>query len=228
MHGTLQQAFASSSVSIPSTSGSDGFQPLAPPQPSLGAGHVILIALLFAAMAGLLAPFWLLADRLAADPAARAVVSQNPVIALQLGLGLALLLAIFGWPLAALVRKGLVRRDVRIDGAFVSATDAAPWGERAWREPLGAYMGLQRRVRSSLSGLEQELVLVHPHRSRSVVVQSAAHIPQDAIDFLAQALDLAEIRSREATSVHPMHGLPHAASRPSVGAAVPLEGAAAR
>ncbi|WP_439542671.1 hypothetical protein [Hyphomicrobium sp.] len=159
-------------------------------------GRPLLLALLVPATLALLWPFWLLASHLASDPAARAIVADRPMIALQLGFGLLVLLAVFAVPLAALARGVLQKRHVTIDGGFVHVTATGLAGSNSWVEPISAYRGLARRVRSSLSGVSQELVLVHPRRSRSVVVRSAPQISQEQVDFLAHSLKLAEIPSR--------------------------------
>jgi hypothetical protein len=152
--------------------------------------------LLVPATLALLSPFWLLAEHLASDPSTRAIVAERPMIALQLSAGLLVLLAVFAYPLAALARTLLEKRHVTIEGGFVHVTAIGIAGSKSWAEPIGAYRGVTRRIRTSLSGVSQEVVLVHPRRSRSVVVRSQPQISQEQVDFLAQSLNLAEIPSR--------------------------------
>jgi hypothetical protein len=198
MHGTLPDLVASASASLTGAP-----QPIQPsptplqfgPNP-VGMGRPVLLALLVPATLALLAPFWLLASHLASDPSARAIVAHRPMTALLLGIGLIVLLAVFAVPLAALARSVLQRRHVTIDGGFVRVTVTGLTGSGSWVEPISAYSGLARRVRSSYSGVLQELVLVHPHRARSVVVRSQPQITQEQVDFFAHSFNLAEIPSR--------------------------------
>jgi hypothetical protein len=208
MHGTLPDTLSALREAAPSPPSPF---PIALEQASVSTGRIILLALLFPALAGLLAPFWLIVAQFASDPSARAVVADRPLVAIQLAAGLLVLLAIFGFPMAALARTTFTRRRILIDGAFVHATDSGISGTQSWVEPLGAYKGLARRVRSSLSGVRHELVLVHARPSRSVVLTSSAQISKDTVDFAARVFNLAEIPSREAASFRPLHGFPHLA-----------------
>jgi hypothetical protein len=169
------------------------------------------MALIGPALIALMAPFWLVAGELASEPAARAIVAHRPLLAVELIAGLMVLLAIFGWPLVSLARQALNRRRISIDGAFVTAREQGPLGTSTWTEPLSAYLGVTRRVRSSLSGVRHELVLVHPRQSRSVVLHTSALISQDFVEQAARLLALAEIPSREASNVAFQQGSPRLA-----------------
>lgn len=159
----------------------------------------------------LMAPFWLVVVQLASDPAARAVLAGRPLIGVQLLVGLLVLAWIFGWPLVHLARRGLDRRRVTIDGTWVRSDAIGLLGKPSWAEPLAHYAGVTHRVRTSLSGVRHELVLVHRRPSRSLVLQSASQIPQDAAGSVARLFALAEIPSREAASFTPLHGYFHIA-----------------
>lgn len=185
-----------------------------PPSPSYvvleqgaeGAGRFVLLAVLCPILLALMVPFWLVLSHMISDPAARAVVVDRPLMGVQLGLGLIVLVWIFGWPLAYLTRGVLRRRLIRIENGLVSAKETGLFGGSGWTEPLAAYVGLTRRVRTSLSGVRQELVLVHERPSRSVILQSSPQISQDTADSMARLFALAEIPSREAASFTPLHG----------------------
>ncbi|MCC7253740.1 hypothetical protein [Hyphomicrobium sp.] len=168
-------------------------------------GRFVLLAVLIPVLVALLTPFWLVFSQLASDPAARAILAGRPLIGVQLLAGLALLIWIFGWPLAHLCRS-LARRRVTIDGALVRSDAVGLFAASSWTEPLAHYAGLSHRVRTSLSGVRQELILVHPRGSRSVVLQSAPQISRDAVETAARLFALAEIPSREAASLMPVHG----------------------
>lgn len=186
-----------------------------------GWGRLFLLALLGAALTLLMVPFWLIGTHLVTDPAARAVVAARPQAALSLGLGLVLLFWIFGWPLAAHARCALGRR-ITIAGGLVRAEGRGLFGPRAWVEPLASYAGVAHRVRSSLSGIRHELILVHRRPSRSVLLLASSQISQETVEAAARLFALAEIPSREAARLAPLHGFfPLAEPQPQLAAVLP-------
>lgn len=182
------------------------------PRPE-GSGRLVLLTLSGAALAALMVPFWLVAEALAAEPAARAIVAGRPMLAVELVAGLLVLLALFGWPLVSLAKSAVHRRVIRIEGAFVTAEERGLTGVSRWAEPLSNYVGIAHRVRSSLSGVRHELVLVHPRPSRSVVVHASPLISREVVAQAARLLSLAEIPSREASNVRQLRGVSQAAER---------------
>lgn len=185
--------------------------PLLIDQAPEGSGRFIMLALLGPALMALLVPFWLIVTHLMTDPATRAVLTARPLAGLQLGLGLLVLMWIFGWPLAHLAGGAMARRRITIDGGFVHSTTSRPFGKRAWTEPLSAYAGVTHRVRTTHSGVRHELVLVHRQPSRSLILQSSPHISPETVEAAAGFFALAEIPSREAASFAPLHGFFHLA-----------------
>lgn len=204
MHGTFSDGFRSQAPILISSNPPESDVPVAPWQwkeRPLGVGRTLLMALLAVSGTALFAPFALVAALLASDAAAREILSAHPAVGVQLALGLLALVGLFLVPLALLARRAFGRREILIDGAFVHAREAGVFGARSWREPVDAYDGLMRRVRSSLSGTSHELVLVHPRADRSVVVFCGSKLPDAEAEFLARSARLAEIRSRETPSV---------------------------
>lgn len=199
MHGTFTD-FDPSSASLGEAA------PLVLNHAPEGGSRFLLPAVLFPLLVALMLPFWLVVVQLTSDPAARAVVTARPMVGVSLLGGLLVLAGIFGWPLAVLARRALGRRRVTIGGGTVHLEAAGLFGKRSWTEPLAAYAGLIHRVRTSISGVRHELVLVHPNPSRSVVVLSAPQIPAEAIASAARLFALAEIPSREAATLTPLHG----------------------
>ncbi len=185
--------------------------PLLIEQAPEGSGRFVMLALLAPLVVALLVPFWLIVTHLMTDPAARAVLAARPLIGLQLGLGLLVLLWIFGWPLAHLARNAVARRRITIDGSHVRSSDSRSFGRRGWTEPLSAYAGVTHRVQTTHSGVRHELVLVHRRPSRCVILLSSQHISPETIEAAARLLGLAEIPSREAASFAPLHGFFHLA-----------------
>lgn len=206
MHGTLVGSLSSSvATSSPSSPDQPSPFPLVIEQAPEGGGRFVLLALLIPVLAALMTPFWLVIVHLATDPAARSVLAARPLAGLQLATGLLVLIWIFGWPIAHFALRGVGRRRVTIDRETVHSDVVGRFGA-AWTEPLAAYAGVAHRVRTSLSGVRHELVLVHRRPSRSVVLVCAPQIPQEAVAAAAGLFALAEIPSREAASFTPLHG----------------------
>jgi len=180
--------------------------PLSFEQAANGASRFVLLALLAPLLAALLTPFWLIGSQLIVDPTARAVVADRPMIAMELGLGLAVLAWMFGWPLFHLARTALLRRRITIENNLIRAEQTGLFGTRAWAEPLADYAGVTHRVRTSHSGVHHDLVLVHRRPSRSVLLLSQAKISQDTVDSVARHFGLAEIPSKEAARLMRIHG----------------------
>ncbi|WP_295559353.1 hypothetical protein [uncultured Hyphomicrobium sp.] len=207
MHGTLvESASHQASLQISPSSPDPAASPLVFELVPERGGRTVLIALLVPLLIALMTPFWLVVAQLASDPAARAILSARPLIGVQLLVGLVALLWIFGWPLAHFARRGLERRRITIDGEAVHCEAVGLFGARSWTEPIAHYAGLAQRVRTSVSGTRQELVLVHRRRSRSVHLPVSPQIPAETLSSVARLFVLAEIPSREAASVMPLHG----------------------
>lgn len=203
MHGTSAQSLSV----VPFSPASSASLPLTFEQAPEGSGRFVLLVLAATALTLLLAPFGLVAAQLLSDASARAVLAHNPLLGAQLGLGFLVLLALFGWPLAHLSRRALVKRRITIEGGQIHSAGIGLFGGGGWTEPLAAYRGVAPRIRSSLSGVSHELVLLHGLPERSVVLYSGAAITPDMIAAASRILAVAEIPSREAASLAPLHGL---------------------
>lgn len=218
MHGTLRDTHLSTSLStLPFPAETPDF-PIVLEQTPLGGGRFALLALLAPALVALMAPFWLVLTQLMSDPAARAILAERPLMGVQLAAGLAALIWILGWPLMHLVSGGLACRRVTIDGGLVRSEAVGRFGWPSWVEPLADYAGVAHRIRTSLSGVRHEVVLVHRRPSRSVVLLCSPQIPQEAVEAAARLFALAEIPSREAASLTPLRryfGLAEPKPRPA-------------
>jgi hypothetical protein len=205
MHGTFVDIASSSFSSSPDLEPSSPV-PFVVQQAPEGGGRLVLAAVLVPILVAVMMPFWLVVTQLASDPAARAILADRPLLALELLTGLIVLFGIFGWPLLHLAARGLERRRVTIDGGLVRSEASGLFGPTSWTEPLAQYAGVSHRVRTSLSGVRHELVLVHRRPSRSVVIQCAPQISEEAVHAAARLFALAEIPSRDAASLAPLHG----------------------
>ena len=66
-----------------------------------------------------------------------------------------------------------------------------------WRLPICEYRGIAHRVRTSVSGLRHELMLVHPEPQKCVLLHTADELPQPTVDRAATLLRLPEIPAIE-------------------------------
>lgn len=197
MHGTFVEVPVALASSPPLP------EPVAPLvfdlEPEVG-GRVFLFAMLIPLLSALLTPFWLVGAQLASDPAARAILSDRPLLGVQLLVALVAVVWIFGWPLLNFARRGLEHRRVTIDATSVHCVASGPFGTSVWSEPISGYAGIASEVRTSLSGARHLIALVHPRASRCVRFPSR-DVPEDALQSVARLFVLAEIPSRDAVSV---------------------------
>jgi hypothetical protein len=158
----------------------------------------LAIAGVFIALAAivLLAPFGLLAAHAATAPTVFAAKIQQPAVALQLGLALLVAVAFVAVPLRALLRRSMQPRQIVISRHTVSATGGTHGARTNWSEPPAAYQGGAHHIRTSLSGAQHEIVLVHAQPSKSIVLQTADRIAQPQIDAVAALLNVAQVPAR--------------------------------
>jgi hypothetical protein len=156
-------------------------------------GSVLKLMILLPASIALLAPFVLVGAHLINNPATRAVLSEQPQTGVMLMIGLAFWVVLLGWPLHRLVGSVARLRTVSIFNGSVQVADSDVFGEDKWREPVAAFAGLAHNVRTTLSGVRHELVLVHGDREKSVMLAMAPRFAQSDIDALCRLLTVGEV-----------------------------------
>jgi signal transduction histidine kinase len=181
--------------------------PLTLEQSSSRSSPVVMIAVLLPLGVALLLPFALVLQHLANDPAARAVLADRPEAGIQLLFALGVLGSLLWWPLARFARSLTSGRSITIDRGAVLVAERGLFGVERWSEPVANYAGVAHHVRTSLSGLRHELMLVHRDPDRAVLLAVANRIHQGEVDRLANILGLAEIPSREAYRLSLMRGI---------------------
>jgi hypothetical protein len=154
------------------------------------------VLLLVPALAGLAVPLALLGAHAMAEPTAFTMFSDNPMTAFQVGLGLTLWCALFVWPLRMVLARAGAARVIDISTDMVRVTDRGPLRNTTWSEPLGCYRGVAHYVRSSLSGVRHEMILVHADPRRHVLLAAAPSMPQSLLTHTASLLGLPEIPAR--------------------------------
>jgi hypothetical protein len=160
-----------------------------PSRRSVGA----LLALLIVIGALMLFPFYLLASTALADGGLRDAVADRPLAALQVLTGLAFWLLLIGFPVYRLGDALTRARTIAIADGVVTVEDRAFGQCASWSAPLGEFIGVAPYLRASLSGVRHELVLVHPDRSRSVLIALADRLQQSEVDRIARVLGRPEL-----------------------------------
>jgi hypothetical protein len=126
-------------------------------------------------------------------PAARAVVVQHPALGLEILVAVAFWTYLLGWPLKRLVDRLSLSRTIEINAAAVTVSERGYFQAHSWTVPLVAYSGVAHHVRASVSGTRHELILVHPHRDKSVLLSLSASVAQAEVDRVAALLGHKEI-----------------------------------
>jgi hypothetical protein len=103
-------------------------------------------------------------------PDALHLALAQPLATLQIVAGLMLLTALVLVPVRRLIAGVGHGGSIEIDGGIVRIEERGLFSSRTFDEPLDAYCGVAHRIRTTLSGLRHEIVLVHPDARRDVVI----------------------------------------------------------
>ena len=95
----------------------------------------------------------------------RDAMAHHPVAAAILSAGLIAWMALFLVPAKRIIHRFGHRRHVTIAHERVTVADDSLFGARHWSAPLAEFRGIAHHVRSTLSGVRHELILVHPSRA---------------------------------------------------------------
>ncbi|RUO98994.1 hypothetical protein [Hyphomicrobium sp.] len=123
-------------------------------------------------------------------PQVRNALIDHPMIAVELALALVFWVALIVWPLRNILLGLISDRYVDIRDGEVKVVDRTPFSATLWQMPLASFEGVALHSRSSLSGVRQEAVLVHPNRHRSIVLMVAERIGAQELDSLCRMLSL--------------------------------------
>ena len=150
----------------------------------------------------------------AADPQTLDIISDRPFAAGQIALAFVGWSLIFGIPLVSLSKRIGASRSITINADTVRVADTSWLRTRHWSQPLAAYRGLGQRVRTTLSGLEHEVVLVHSDPAKAVVLaQSPPQRSRDAGRVEDAAPRSGDVRDHSATAPHCSRGATGRAQR---------------
>ncbi len=177
MHGTFVD-IASSSLSSSSDPEPSSPVPFVVQQAPEGGGRLVPAAVLVPMLVAVMMPFWLVFLQLASDPAARAILADRPLLALELLTGLVVLFGIFGWPLLHLAPAGSSAAASRSTGS-VGSESSGLFGSSSWTEPLAQYPGSRTASAPLFRGPARTGPGCTARRpARSVVLQCAAASPR--------------------------------------------------
>jgi hypothetical protein len=140
---------------------------------------------------------FLLTSEAMSKPEAVSRALAQPLTTVQIVLGLLMLSALLLVP-ARRVVAGIGRAGiVEIDGNLVKVAEKGFLSARNFCEPLAAYRGVVQRVRTTVSGIHHELVLVHPDARRDVIIALDGMDPAMAPAAVIARLGLPEITCGE-------------------------------
>lgn len=120
----------------------------------------------------------------------RHALVSHPTIALELALALVFWVGLIIWPLRSILIALISDRLVDIRDGNVKVIDRTLFSTTLWQMPLASFEGLALHTRSSLSGVRQEAILVHPLRNRSIILMIAERIGGQEFDKLSEMLGL--------------------------------------
>ena len=168
--------------------------PLTIDQTSSRASALIMLLLLVPALLVGLVPTALL---VAFASSSLGVAADHPGAAAQVLVGIAVWTVMFVLPAKRIVQRFGVARRIHIDAGTVTVSERGFFGSRQWSAPLSEYKGITRHLRSTLSGLRHELILVHREPRKSVLLHSGDLASPPTIDQAKRLLGLPEIQPRE-------------------------------
>lgn len=160
------------------------------------AASVLKLAVMLPSAIALLMPFLLVAQQLSDSEAFRSSLVARPVLAINVAIGLAFWTLLFAWPLKRLAQSIAAMRTIVIDAENVVVTDSGLIREHSWQAPLSDFKGIAHHIRTSLSCVRHELVLVHADRDRSVLLAIAPRFVQSEIDAMCALLLCPEVSSK--------------------------------
>jgi hypothetical protein len=168
--------------------------PLTIDQTSSRASALIMLLLLVPALLVGLVPTALL---VAFASSSLGVAADHPGAAAQVLVGIGLWTVLFVLPAKRIVQRFGFVRKIHVDSDTVTVSERGLFGSQRWTVPLSDYTGITRHLRSTLSGLRHELILVHREPRKSVLLHSGDLASAPAIDQAKRLLRLPEIQPRE-------------------------------
>ena len=156
---------------------------------------LMLLGLLLPVAGSVLVPFGMIA---LAGPNLLAMALDNPLAMAQLSLGALMWIGLFVVPVSIFARRHGIARTVDVTATDVTITETSALGRQTRVVPLGQYDGLVHVVRTSVSGIRHELLLVDFATRTRTVIHVADRIGRETVEEASQLLGLPEIAARDA------------------------------
>lgn len=156
---------------------------------------LMLLGLLLPVAGSVLVPFCMIA---LAGPDLLTLALENPLAMAQLGVGALLWIGLFVVPVSIFARRHGIARTVEVTASKVTVTEASPLGRQTRVVPLRQYDGLVHVVRTSVSGLRHELLLVEFETRTRITIHVADKIGRDTIEQASRLLGLPIIAAGDA------------------------------
>ncbi len=106
----------------------------------------------------------------------RNALAVHPIVAVELALALLFWVGLIVWPLRNILIALISDRFVDIRNGEVKVVDRTPFSTTLWQAPIASFEGVALHTRTSISGVRQEAVLVHPNKKRSIILMAAERI----------------------------------------------------
>jgi hypothetical protein len=155
------------------------------------------LLLLLPALVIVAVPLALLAAHAVAEPTALNFLANHPLTTVQITLAVAFCTLLFVRPLQRLLARAGATRLIDISSDTVSVTERGPFRTCTWSAPLASYRGVAHHVRTSLSGVRHEMILIHPDPTRHVLLAASDKISANTLARTAALLGLSEVHARE-------------------------------
>lgn len=186
---------------------------------SRGAVAVHVLMMLPVAALSLL-PFGLVIAEAAGRPEVTNLLLGRPLSAMLLLAGLAASAGLLASAAAKTMERLGRRQVVTISNGRVTVMENRPWGSRSWQEALSAYEGVAHHIRASLSGSRHEMVLVHPDKRRSILLDFGPAVREADLAAMADRLGMPVVPAKalyRAASIPTAFRTPLSTQRASVG-----------
>lgn len=125
----------------------------------------------------------------------RAALAANPIAAIELAVAFVFWAGLVCWPLRNIIVAMASDRIIDIRNDEVMVVDRTPFSTHGWRMPLATYSGVTIQLRTSLSSILRDVVLVHPDPRRNVILATEDQIGKGEILELCRILGLPLLRS---------------------------------
>ncbi len=153
------------------------------------AGLATAVAMVLPMLGGL----FLVTGQALSEPETLTLALAHPMVTLQIVVGLLLLSTLVLVPVRRLFARVGRASLVEIDDNMVHVRETGLVRTRAFSESLDSYLGVSPRIRTTLSGIRHELVLVHSDSARDVVIALDGGEQAGLLARMTQHLDLPQI-----------------------------------